>query len=138
MNFLNCKLAGLLTFPELSEQILNFRKSVMSIKFLPAILGQKWLCHFYGRLAFLVSFCWKTPMPIKFLLLGGVLVFFRRGGWKCQFYFYGRGDFFREFPGFVRLEIPKPWKIQESPSPDSFQNCATPQCGWYPFLFWKP
>ena len=32
-------------------------------------------------------------MPIKFLLLGGVLGFFRRGGWKCQFYFYGRGDF---------------------------------------------
>ena len=33
-------------------------------------------------------------MPIKFLLLGGgVLGFSRRGGWKCQFYFYGRGDF---------------------------------------------
>ena len=32
-------------------------------------------------------------MPIKFLLLGGVLGFFRTGGWKCQFYFYGRGDF---------------------------------------------
>ena len=33
-------------------------------------------------------------MPIKFLLLGGGgLGFFRRGGWKCQFYFYGRGDF---------------------------------------------
>ena len=35
-------------------------------------------------------------MPIKFLLLGGgggVLGFLRRGGWKCQFYFYGGGDF---------------------------------------------
>ena len=32
-------------------------------------------------------------MPIKFLALGGVVGFFRRGGWKCQFYFYGRGDF---------------------------------------------
>ena len=34
-------------------------------------------------------------MPIKFLLLGGGGFggFFRRGGWKCQFYFYGRGDF---------------------------------------------
>ena len=32
-------------------------------------------------------------MPVKFLLLRGVLGFFRRGGWKCQFYFYGRGDF---------------------------------------------
>ena len=32
-------------------------------------------------------------MPIKFLLLGGGSGFFGRGGWKCQFYFYGRGDF---------------------------------------------
>ena len=36
-------------------------------------------------------------MPIKFLLLkGGVLGFFRRGGWKCQLYFDGRGDFSEE------------------------------------------
>ena len=34
-------------------------------------------------------------MPIKFVLLGGggVLGFLGRGGWKCRFYFYGRGDF---------------------------------------------
>ena len=35
-------------------------------------------------------------MPIKFLLLGGGEVlgfFFKKGGQKCQFYFYGRGDF---------------------------------------------
>ena len=33
-------------------------------------------------------------MPIKFLFLGGGSGFFRRGGgWKSQFYFYGRGDF---------------------------------------------
>ena len=31
-----------------------------------------------------------------------------------------------EFPGFVRLEIPKPWKIKQIPSPEEFQNCATP------------
>ena len=31
-----------------------------------------------------------------------------------------------EFPGLVRLEIPKPWKIKHIPSPESFQNCATP------------
>ena len=24
---------------------------------------------------------------------GGVVGFLERGGWKCQFYFYGRGDF---------------------------------------------
>ena len=71
-----------------------FRKSVMSIKFPPAILGRKWLRQFHGRLAFFGSFCCKTPMQINFLLLGGgVLGFFQTGGWKCQFYFYGRGDF---------------------------------------------
>ena len=32
-------------------------------------------------------------MPIKFLLLGGVLGFLEKGGWKCQFCFYGHGDF---------------------------------------------
>ena len=31
-----------------------------------------------------------------------------------------------EFPGFVRLEIYKPWKMKLIASPDSFQNCATP------------
>ena len=40
-------------------------------------------------------------MPIKFPLLGGgSWFFFGRGGWKCRFYFYGRGDFsdFTESP----------------------------------------
>ena len=32
-------------------------------------------------------------MPIKFLVLGGYFgFFFWGGGWKCRFYFYGRGD----------------------------------------------
>ena len=35
---------------------------------------------FMGAWRFFGSFCWKTPCH------GG-------GGWKCQFYFYGRGDF---------------------------------------------
>ena len=39
------------------------------------------------------SFCWKTPMPIKFLLLGGVLGFFRRGGGSANFIFMGVGIF---------------------------------------------
>ena len=30
-----------------------------------------------------------------------------------------------EFPGFVRLETPKPWKIKYIPSPEEFKNCAT-------------
>ena len=36
----------------------------------------------YGRLAFFGTFCWKTPTPIKFLVLGGGggREFFGRGG----------------------------------------------------------
>ena len=62
-------------------------RSLMSVFFPPAIRGRKWLHQFYGRLAF----CWKTPMPVRFLVLGGLLLL--KGRWKCQFYFYGRGDF---------------------------------------------
>ena len=35
----------------------------------------------------------KTPMLIKLLLLGGGVGVSWKGGWKCQFYSYGRGDF---------------------------------------------
>ena len=55
----------------------------MSIKFPPASLGPEMAAPIYGRLAFFCSFCWKTPMPIKFLLLGGgggCWDFLRRGG----------------------------------------------------------
>ena len=31
-----------------------------------------------------------------------------------------------EFLGFVQLEIPKPWKIMHIPTPEWFQNYATP------------
>ena len=57
--------------------------------------GGNGCAQFYGRLVFFGSFCWKTPMPIKFRLLGGggCWGFSEGGGWKCQYYFYGRGDF---------------------------------------------
>ena len=38
-------------------------------------------------------FLLENPMTIKFLLLGGGVGVSWKGGWKCQFYFYGRGDF---------------------------------------------
>ena len=62
--------------PAQDSQSLKLRKILMSIKFPPVILGRKWLRQFYGRLAFWGSFCCKTPMPIKFLLLGGGSWFF--------------------------------------------------------------
>ena len=72
------------------EMAVSQRKSLMPLIFRPQFWGRKWLRQFYGRLAFFGSFCRNTPMPIKFLFLGGgggVL------GFLCQFYFYGRGDF---------------------------------------------
>ena len=35
----------------------------------------------------------KIPMPIRFFVLGGRLVFLLEGGWKCQFNFWGVGIF---------------------------------------------
>ena len=44
-----------------------------------------------------------------------------------------------EFPGFVRLGTPKPWKINHIPSPELFQNCATPsKVGTVSFIWWGP
>ena len=56
--------------------------------------GGAWISlpELYGRLEKLRSFCRKTSMPKKFLVLGGCFGFFFGGG-KCRFYFYGREDF---------------------------------------------
>ena len=72
------------------------RKSVMSIKVPPVILGPEMAAPILWAPGIFCSFCWKTPTPIKFLLLGGgggVLGCFQKGGGKCQFYFYGREHF---------------------------------------------
>ena len=44
-------------------------------------------------------------MPIKFLLLGGFWAFSEGGGWKCQFYFYGRGHFSEKTRGIVETRV---------------------------------
>ena len=36
--------------------------------FYPPFWGREWLCQSYGHLAFFGSFCWNTPIPIKFLV----------------------------------------------------------------------
>ena len=69
--------------------------------FCPQFWGRKWLRQFYGRLKKLRSFCRKTSMPIKFLVLGeGILDFFWGG--ECRFIFMGARIFlknlFSEFP----------------------------------------
>ena len=55
----------------------------MSVIFLPATLGPEMAAPILWAPGIFGSFCWKTPMPIKFLVLWG-------GGWrrgKCQFDF---------------------------------------------------
>ena len=67
--------------------------------FRPQFWGRKWLRQFYGRLAIFGSFCWKTPMPIKFLVLWGGHGFFGRGGGSADFIFMGVGI----FPNCIRM-----------------------------------
>ena len=59
----------------------------------PRVRSRKWPRQFHGRLAFFGSFCWKTHMPIKFLVLGGVLGFFR--GVEVPILFLCAWGFFR-------------------------------------------
>ena len=54
----------------------------------------KWLRQFYARLEFLLSFCRKTSMSIKFLVLGG--------GILGYFTFMGAGIFLRRDALFQR------------------------------------
>ena len=49
--------------------------------------------NFMGAWHFLVLSAGRTPMTIKFLLLGGVLGFLRRGGGSANFIFMGVGIF---------------------------------------------
>ena len=49
------------------------RRADMSVKCSACnFWGRKWLHQFCGRLAFFGPFCWTTPMPIKFIVWGGV------------------------------------------------------------------
>ena len=78
------------------QQLRLFQKKAWCPKnFRPQFWGWKWLRQFYGRLAFFGSFCWITPMPIKFLFLGGgcVGVSWKGGGRSANFIFMGAGMF---------------------------------------------
>ena len=70
----------------------------MSIKLPPAILGPEMAVPILWAPGIFWFFLLENPHAHKippFRGGGGVL---RRGGWKCQFYFYGRGDF-KSFSG---------------------------------------
>ena len=69
-----------------------FRKILVSVKFCPQFWGRKWVRQFYGRLEFLLSFCRKISMSIKFLVLGGGHFGFGGGG-SADFILWARGFF---------------------------------------------
>ena len=60
--------------------------------FSPAILGLEMAVPILWAPGIFWFFLLETPLTIKFLVLGGA-VGFLEGGWKCQFYFYGRSFF---------------------------------------------
>ena len=75
--------------------IIQKKKNLMSVIFWPVILGPEMAAPISWAPGIFWFFLLETPMPIKFLVLGGggCSGFFFEGGWKCQFYVYGRGDF---------------------------------------------
>ena len=76
-----------------SKQIV--RKSVVSIKFPPVILGPEMAAPILWAPGIFWFFLLENPHAHKIPpFRGGFWVFLEGGGgWKCQFYFYGRGDF---------------------------------------------
>ena len=108
----------------------KFRKSVVSIKFPPVILEPEmdapilWAPGIFGFFLLENPHAHKIP-PFR----GGCLGFFfrRGGGWKCQFYFYGRGDFSEYWcTCFMRLPVypPNPSGIlnkRSKPPPPSWR-----------------
>ena len=74
------------------ETCFNSEKASCPKFFRPQFRGQKWPRLFYGRLAFFVLLQ-KNPHAHKIPRFRQGLEFFRKAGWKCQFYFYGHGDF---------------------------------------------
>ena len=79
----------------------------MSIIFPPAILGPEMAAPILWAPGMFWFFLLETLMPIKLLVLGaGGGGFEGGGGWKCQFYFYGHGDFSHKFKGSTPWHLP--------------------------------
>ena len=76
-----------------TDGLFNFRKILVSVKFVSAILGPGMAAPILWTPGKNALFLQEKAMSIKFLVLGGGGVFSVLGGGECRFYFYGRGDF---------------------------------------------
>ena len=85
---------------------IKIRKSVMSIKFPPAILGPEMAAPILWAPGIFWFFLLEKPHAHKIPPFRGGRGFFGREGWKCQFYFYGRGDFSEKVPD-IRTKLIK-------------------------------
>ena len=75
----------------------NFRKILVSVKFVSAILGPEMAVPILWAPGKMRSFCRKTYVHKILVLRGGGVFWVWGGGGKCRFYFYGRGDFSKNF-----------------------------------------
>ena len=81
----------------------------MSVIFPPAILGPEMAVPILWAPGIFWFFLLENTMPIKVLAVGGRFGFLGRGGgWKCQFYFYGRGDFSDDSRHLASVVLEKP------------------------------
>ena len=82
----------------------QFRKSVMSIKFPPVILGPEMAAPILWAPGIFGFFLLENPHAHKNSpFRGGGWVFLEGAGWKCQFYFSGAWGFFRHIGVFRAL-----------------------------------
>ena len=80
----------------------KFRKILVSVKFLSAILGPEVGAPILWTPGKNALFLQEKPMSTKFLLVGGGILGFGGGG-ECRFYFYGREDFSDKSPGDTNI-----------------------------------
>ena len=96
----------------------HFRK-VLTSAILPHTGAGNGRANFMGAWIFFGSFYWKTPRAHKIPPFRGFWALFRRGGRKCQFYFYGRGDFSEHWQAYNFLRVSFPCHFTSSYSSSS-------------------
>ena len=83
----------------------------MSVIFPPAILGPEMAAPILWAPGNFWFFLLENPHADKIPHFRGELVFVWKGGWKCQFYFYGRGDFSEKTLSMIFMARARDWAL---------------------------